>query len=177
MTPSSPNPYAPPKSAVADGLPGHCTRQGKFVIVPAGSDLPPRCIHCNAPAVLPVKKKKVYWHSPWIFLLLLLNVLLYLIVGLITRRSFQVSPGLCETHAAARRRRIGLWLGGGVLALGAGWLLLEYQQDLGSGLAFALALVLFIGAAVATRTVYPKEITKTHARLAGCKEPFLASLD
>ena len=52
------NLYAPPKAAITEVKAGQCTREGKSVLVQAGSDLPPRCIVCNAPAQQPVKAKK-----------------------------------------------------------------------------------------------------------------------
>lgn len=171
------NIYAPPKANVSRLGSGDCTRDGKSVIVPVGSDLPPRCIACNAPVTSPIKSKKVYWHSPWIYVLVPINMLLYLIVGLIARKSFEVSAGLCETHANIRKWRMLTLALTGTGAFIAAIVLLNHEQGEMAIILFLLALLIFVIAALSSRKVYAKKITKEYAKLAGCKEPFLASLD
>ena len=171
------NPFAPPKANLLDVREAKCTRDGKFVVVPVGNDLPARCIVCNEPASQPVKPRKVYWHNPWIYLLILVNLVVYLIVGVIARKKFEVSPGLCEAHESSRKGRTWALVGGGfgamVLSVVAG----AHDQSGMALLLIALALVLFVVAALVSRRVYAKKITKEYARLGGCKEPFLASLE
>ncbi len=75
------NIYAAPKAQVGDNNGSDCARLGDLVVVPIGSDLPPRCIVCNAPAKTPVKKSNLYWHTPWLYLLLLFNLIVYAIVA------------------------------------------------------------------------------------------------
>lgn len=170
------NRFAPPKAAVAEVKPTHCTRDGNTVIVPVGSDLPARCIVCNAPVVGPIKKKKVYWHTPWLYLLILVNVILYAVVGLFARKTFEVSAGLCEQHAGIRKRRIYGFLGAGAAALVAWGVLLQLDHP-AAVFAFVAGVLLMLPALFVARTVYAKKITKEYAQLSGCKEPFLASLD
>ena len=170
------NLYAPPKASVAEQRQSDCTRDGRWVVVGTGSDLPPRCILCNEPAQLPVKTIKIYWHNPWIYVLVLINILLYAIVGLIARRSASVSPGLCAAHSATRKRRIiasttlfGLFVVAGIALIANG--------EPGIGVtALTLSLITLVVMRILTRKVYAKQITKEYATLAGCKEPFLASL-
>jgi hypothetical protein len=171
------NPYAPPKAEVVEVRSTGCSRDGKLAVVPVGNDLPPRCIKCNAPVKAPIKEVKLYWHSPWLYLLVLINVLVYAVVGLVVRRTVKVSPGLCGAHAAQRRRRILLFL-----ALGAGscliWGSLLTTQDSGLSAAFFILAILFLFAgALASRKVHAKKITKEHASVGGCGEAFLASLE
>lgn len=170
----SENPFAPPKAVLVDHQTNHCRRDGKWVIVEAGSDLPPRCIICNAPAKGPIKRKKLYWHSPWLYLLILVNILIYIIAGLIARKTFQVSPGLCEVHAAQYRRRMFLLVGSGLTAMFAGFMLIGRDAAVAC---FMLAILLLIISAFAGRKVYARKITSDYIRLGGCKEPFLASLE
>jgi uncharacterized membrane protein YjdF len=171
------NLYAPPKASLVEVKGGNCTRDGKFVVVAAGSDLPPRCIICNAPVASPIKSKKLYWHSPWLYLLILINLFIYLIAGLIARKSFKVSAGLCEEHSAKRKRRILTLFGIGSGSLVVAAVLLSHEQAGAAIALFLAALVVFVCAAITGRKVYPRKITKEYARLAGCKEPFLASLE
>lgn len=172
ITPES-NPFAPPKAALND-IGGPCQRDGKWVLVPSGSDLPPRCIICNEPVEGLGKQKKLYWHSPWFYLLILVNPLIYVLIGLIVRRSIKVSPRLCRQHAARRRRLLLLFVGSGLALMFAGFA--QIGQDV-AALCFVLAIVLLIIAGFAGRTVYSRKITRDHARLGGCKEAFLASLE
>jgi hypothetical protein len=46
-----------------------------------------------------------------------------------------------------------------------------------AGLAILVTLLSVIPAVFVSRTVYAKKITKDFAKLGGCKEPFLASLE
>jgi hypothetical protein len=171
------NPYATPKAALLETKDETCTREGKWVVVKTGSDLPPRCIICNAAVTTPIKRKTVYWHSPWLYLLILLNILVYVIVGLIFRKTFKVSAGLCKLHAAKRKKRILTFSGIGVASFVVAVLLFSREIAGVAIVFFVLALILLLFAAIVARTVYPREITKEYARLGGCKEPFLASLE
>lgn len=171
------NLYAPPKANLIDVKTGECTRDGKLVVVAVGSDLPPRCIVCNAPLTSPIKSKKLYWHNPWIYLLFLINIFIYLVVAVIARKTVKVSAGLCEEHASRRKRRILSLLGGAAVSLVAAVMSLTHELDLAAFILFILAFIFLVSAGIAGRKLYPRKITKKYARLAGCKEPFLASLE
>jgi hypothetical protein len=171
------NPYAPPQAQVVAVHDTKCTRDGNAVVVQSGNDLPPRCIKCNAPVKGPIKEVKLYWHSPWLYLLVLINILVYLVVGLVVRRTVKVSPGLCEVHSAKRSGRILVFVGLGVGSCAAAIGLLTVGE---SGLAiafFVFAVLLLVIGMLVSRKVYAKKITKDYASLGGCKEPFLASLE
>ncbi|MGQ0836548.1 MAG: hypothetical protein ACT4O5_16805 [Gammaproteobacteria bacterium] len=111
------NPYAP--SAATLALPGDASvgthdganvwREGDVLILVPDSDLPDRCVKCNAPAETPIKERTVYWHHPAIYLVVVLNVILYVIVALIARRKATVGAGLCGPHK--KRRRVSILLG------------------------------------------------------------------
>lgn len=171
------NPYAAPSSRVDDVSGLACYRIGKSLFVPAGSDLPPRCIMCNAPAALPIKKRTMHWHTQWLYLLFLLNILIYVVVALIVRKRVEVSPGYCELHHASRKKRllIALVPGVGLMLAGVGISFLGEGQ-LGV-LLFILGLVLLIPAYFVNGHLRPTRIDGKGARFAGCKEPFLSSLE
>lgn len=171
------NPYAPPKATLIEPIGERCVRDGKWVVVQTGSDLPPRCIVCNATVTAPIKSKKLYWHSPWLYLLILINILVYVLVGLIVRKTFRVSAGLCKAHAAKRQRRMFTLAGIGAASLVVAVMLLGRDIAGAATALFVLAFIFLVLAAIAGRKVYPREITKEYARLGGCKEPFLASLE
>lgn len=171
------DPYRPPQAPVfampapvadEDG----CWRSGRDLYMRAGAVLPPRCITCNAPAIAPLKKRTVYWHSGWLYLLVLLSLPIYIIVALIVRKTRRIHPGFCASHTASRRRQA--WLGWGLLATS---LVLPFT---GSDSAVIFALLAFVGALVqAIRLGSPLRalhIDERRAQLRGCGEAFLASL-
>ncbi|HJU84120.1 MAG TPA: hypothetical protein VJ600_07900 [Holophagaceae bacterium] len=147
-----------------------------MLVLRQGGSLPPRCVKCNAPAELPIKARRVYWHHPALYILAVINVLLYALVGLIVRKQAMVPAGLCAEHR--KRRSMGLTVGwvGSLLGLVLGIALVRGDN---CGLAM-LAVLLFVGSIVAgmilSRVVYPDRIDKDFVRLKGCGESFLASL-
>ena len=65
--------------------------------------------------------------------------------------------------------------GGGSVALG---LFLLWLDQAGGALSFFLiSLVILVVGVFFARKVYAKRITKEYARVGGCKEPFLSSLE
>jgi len=115
------NYYAPP---VADttftpvvGTAIH--REGDSVVVPAaGAILPARCVRCNQPASQRLLRR-LYWHHPALYLLILIGVCFYVIPALIVRKKAVVEVGVCDQHH--KRRRLGIaigWLGFFVSLLG-----------------------------------------------------------
>ncbi len=174
------NPYAAPRADVNAGLlgnlPGAFRREGPYLVTGTEVTLPPRCVKCNAPVEGALKRKRYYWHHPAIFLVIVLNLLLYAVVAIIVRKSAIVTFGLCPAH---KRKRTGAILGGvlgifasiGIMTFGIG-----QQQPI-------LALVGLVGivasivvAAVMGRALLPTRIDKVSAQFKGCGEAFLASL-
>jgi hypothetical protein len=172
------NRYAPPKAALEDrsGNDTDMWREGKVLVLRKGCDFPNRCIKCNAPSVAPRRRYKLSWHTPWLYLLILLALLLYAIVALIVRKTAVVDIGLCERH----QKRV-LW--GRII--GWGGLALELALGIGSGvldkpelgvIALVLALPWIITTLVVNRLVLPDRIDDNLVRLKGCGEEFLRSL-
>jgi hypothetical protein len=94
------NRYAQPEAVLEDrtGNDAEMWREGKVLVMRKGGDLPHRCIECNEPSAAPLRRYKLSWHSPWLYLLLLLALLLYAIVAAIVRKTAVVHVGLCELH-------------------------------------------------------------------------------
>lgn len=172
------NPYAPPTADLATPGDGgtDAWRQGRKLILRHGGQLPHRCVKCNAPAVTPIKQRKVYWHHPAVYLAFLLNILIYIIVALIVRKSAKVAPGLCPAHQ--RRRTVGLLIGwiGVPLTLVAfiGGAAGDAPLVAVAGLVGLLAAI--IAALILARIVIPSRIDKEYATLKGCGDAFLDSL-
>ena len=48
------------------------------------------------------RKRKFYWHSPWMYLLILLHILVYLIAALAVRKTAVHNVGLCSARHQRR---------------------------------------------------------------------------
>jgi FtsH-binding integral membrane protein len=79
------------------------SRRAKDLFVPRSASLPPRCVKCGAAAATPWRKK-FYWHNQALFLLVLLNVIIYVIVAMIVRKQMELNVPLCDEHHANRKR-------------------------------------------------------------------------
>ena len=170
------DPYATPKSFAPARASDLCRREGKYVFIPLGSDLPCRCIVCNAEVAGPVKTRRVYWYSPWLYLLLFLNLLIFAIVALIARKSARVTPALCPEHKAARRSRIIMLLVSFLLLMVAGFVAAHAGHSTVAITAFVIGVLLLVPLSMVANTVRARRIDNLGTRLAGCKEAFLVSL-
>lgn len=170
------NPYAPPKASLDPQSPESLWRDGKVLVVRPDSPLPARCVKCNAPAHLPLKRRKMYWHPAWVYLLLFLSPLIYIIVALIVRKCATLSPGLCDAHRRRHWLGIALGWGGSLLALLLMFLGATYEY---CSMA-VIGMILFLGAIVAgiilARVLQPERIDKDYIRLRGCGQAFLDTL-
>lgn len=168
----SSNPYLPPKAALERRVAGEVWRDGKHVVVRAGAVLPPRCVKCNEPALQPMEPRKLSWHHPALFLLILVNILIYVVVALLARKRAEVTFGLCARHRL--RRRVFLAIGWGGFALGV---LLMFAGLQFAAIGILLVLASFLAGAIGARTAYAARISKTEVRLAGCGAPFVDSIE
>ena len=177
------NPYGVPAAKLefsgADAMSAKgCWRIGKDVLfVSRSGDLPDRCVKCNGPAQRPTKERKFYWHSSWLYLLILLHLFVYVIAAMIVRKKVILSPGLCVQHSQKRRNLLlGAWGG-----FGAG--LVTSFVAIGNGsivtavICFLVGLVGAIVAIMLARIVLPVGIDDHGARFKGCGPAFLESLE
>lgn len=171
------NPYAPSKAVLDSGhAEGSAWRKGKQVVVPVGRDLPCRCIKCNAPVAGVVKQRKVYWHHPGVYALILINIILYALVALVVRKTVKIRPALCALHA--RKRRNGILLCWAFLLSGIAGLVGSAMLE-GNMVLLTLAIILIIVAiiySVLLRLLVARKIDDQYAYLAGCSEAYLSSL-
>lgn len=153
-------------------------RDGRLLVVDRlESELPESCVGCDGPAEGEPLRRELFWHPPWVYLLLLAGVVGYVVGGLAVRRRVVVYVPLCRRHRRARRAVAGAALGclaAGVLSLflGAAW-------DV-SALAVAMLLLLAAAAVlgiVASRMfVVPARIEEDLAWLRGADPRFLSRL-
>lgn len=175
------NPYAPSRAslagaAVALAEAGASWRDGAVLVLSREASLPSRCVRCNEPSAEPTKSRKVYWHSPWLYLLILLNILIYALVAVIVRKKAVVAPGLCSAHK--KRRRIGIAIAWALLL--AGFALVIHGavngRAAGTFAGIVLILIALLVSVSAVRILRPNRIDAKYIRLKGCGSAFLDSM-
>ena len=87
-------------------------RRGDAVVLSIGGAFPARCVKCNGAAQGNLVKRSLYWHAPWLYVLLV-SPIIYIIVSLIMRKVAKVEVPLCDEDRARWRKWIGIsWLTG-----------------------------------------------------------------
>lgn len=152
-------------------------REGNLLVIPTGSSLPANCVKCGAPTADKLSRT-FRWHTPWLYLLIVVGVIFYLIVALVVQKKARVDVPLCSVHRAWRKHMN--WTGAilllGVLpvslvleALGVygGWIALTCV-----GMAFGgLAVLAIVGSSLAATY-----IDENVAKIRGASEEFLSTL-
>src|SRR5262249_31752161 len=87
----------------ASPLGGELWRYRRQLVLRPGTVVPDRCVKCNSPANGSRLRRRLYWHPPLVYLLILVNLLLYVIVALVIRKRAVIDIGICAVH---RQRRI-----------------------------------------------------------------------
>jgi hypothetical protein len=183
---ASVDPYAAPRSTRIVGGPafpgfgepqGGCWRSERLVVMERGAELPERCVRCNAPARERITKT-LYWHNPWLYLLLV-AWLLYLVTALLVRKRARIAVPLCPRHLKRRRTAIIVsWLA--VLAGFAAIVVAAAAASPDAAWVYQVAPVAVFGALVAAiyahRVLMPKRIDDRHVWLRGAAPEFLNSL-
>lgn len=147
-------------------------RDGKVLVVSKDATLPDRCVKCNAITTGRLTRK-LSWHHPAIFILLLVAWLIYLIVAMIVRKRATLELGLCEEHKTKRRTFIWITL---LLILGglAGFVVAIAADD---GIPALIGILLLLGGiifgAATTRVTYPSKIDDRFVWLKGVNADYL----
>ena len=175
------NPYAVYNThAPASVLqPGGIFQKGKLLIVHKQAVLPDRCVKSNEPTSDRLKRK-LTWHHPAIYLVILFNLLVYVIVAMIVRKTAAFDIPLATRYKAARVKwmiiawsmafvSIALFILGIAMAdrpgnpLLSGLCLLQFP--------FTLLMSLMIGI-FGCRVIYAKKIDDQYAWIGGTCEEF-----
>ncbi len=173
------NPYAPPlapiepRAEMNTATPG-LWRDGTMVVVERDAVFPARCVKCNAPVPASrMRERNFYWHTPALYLLVLLNLLIYAIVALAVRKRVAYRVGLCERHV---RRR------GFFIALAWSWvpaaLVLPFMTqdiDLFSMVLLGAIMTTLVGI-IECRVMLARGINERTVRFSGCGKAFVDSL-
>ena len=147
-------------------------RSKSVLVMTKQAPLPDRCVKCNAPTQQTLKRN-LRWHHPALYILILGGFLLYVILSLVLSKSATINVGLCETHAAARKRDILItWIL--VLLSFASF----YFAATGEAMSLLLVgLALFFGGViygiVRSRVVAPQKIDDHYVWLTGLSANYL----
>jgi hypothetical protein len=177
------NPYAAPVDDAAyfpdtfgqsgSGL----SRDGKVLVATKTAVFPDRCVKCNAPAEGYRLKRQLYWHHPAIWLLLLCNLLIFVVVALIVRKSAQYRIGVCPVHRG--RRRNAILIGWGGLLLGIALIVVAVMQQ--SEIPAIVGVVVLVAATIygvtVSQIISPKRIDNRYAWIRGAGPEFLDSIE
>lgn len=180
-------PYASPVTAyAADPNLQWAWQEGPLLVVRKGAWLPHHCVKCGAPAEGPPVKRTLYWHEPWVYLLILPGLLIYAIVAICLRKSGTVHLALCPAHRARRAWMLAaawlLGLGGPALMIFAAYSAPTGGRGSSSDptlLLLLLGLILLVAGLVVgalSPPVRPKRIDDYFMWLNGAGPAFLAHL-
>jgi hypothetical protein len=176
------NPYAPPEAdlwnvpGAEPGAEEGVWRAGDVLVLEKRALLPRRCVRCNRPAEV-VLRRKLTWHRRAVYLALLINIVVYAIFALLVRKKAEVEVPLCLEHDRARKT----WLGVGVIGLLIAGALCFYGLS-GPNLEVLWFVGLLVGIAAlfvlvrANQPVRPKKIDDQHVWLTHASPDFLATL-
>jgi hypothetical protein len=182
----SPNPYAagPIQEILLANSPEVSIFQHNGVLVMhKNAVLPERCIKCNEPTSYRLKRK-LTWHHPWIFALLLLNVIVYVIVANVLAKRATIHIPLTDRFRTRRLKCMGIaWF---LVLLSVLSIVLGIYSSSDRSLEWLMAIsfiscpiLLLAGILVGIigcRMVYPKKIDDHYIWLKGVCKDYLASL-
>jgi len=149
-------------------------RNGRHLVAAKGARLPDRCLKCNAPSTHSFRKL-LRWHSSWVYILVLVNLLIFVIVALCVQKKAEFEFKLCDRHWAVRRRDrtitvltlifgVTFFIGGIIAVDNSPWVLIV-----------GVGMLLFAGlyGIIRAPTVTPVKITEAHAFIKGAGEEYL----
>ncbi len=155
-------------------------REGNVLVMRKECTLPDDCIKCGQPSVVRITRT-LSWHTPALYLLIFVGILIYALVALIVRNTAKVALPLCATCEATRKKHNliawGLFALGAAL-IGCGTAFVDAKVDTAVGFFITGGLIIFgdLFFIALTPLVSPKHVSKTHAWIKKVKEPFLAKL-
>jgi hypothetical protein len=178
------NPYAAPlgESVLNPEIiqsSGGIWRDGNQLVMYKGATLPDLCVHCNSPAGGRRLVRKLYWHSQWIYLLILVSLWIYIIVALIVRQKAVVAIGMCDRHYRRRLKSILAWWLITLACVALFWFGVTSKSPDVAPWAIAASVIVFLGnlffAVAITRPVAPAKIDDQYVWLKKIHPDYLAA--
>ncbi len=158
-------------------------RDGRQLVMRQGSSLPYRCIKTNEPAD-DLLHRKLYWHHPALYVVVLFSPLIYVILAFVLRKKAEVEIPVCQRIRQRRGLAIILaWVFGlGSIGLLIGGLILSDPQfvgDAGVVIAFGGLAAGLIGVVVALQfagLLAASKITDKYVWIKGAHAEYLDQL-
>jgi hypothetical protein len=171
--------YATPQAlAQQAGMP--LWRERNLLVTVDQAKFPHACVRCGQPGSGRPYRRVYYWHSPWVYLILLASPLVYIIVAMCIRGKATVDLSLCAGHRSARGRNIAIsWL---VFLSSFVWWYLAATvrgRDLPPLLVIGGFLTFFggmIAILLSARILAPKKVDRGYVWLSGAGGGFLNGL-
>jgi hypothetical protein len=158
-------------------------RQGSKIIIPVpvrgeAAILPPPCVKCGSPADGKPVKKTFFWHSPMLYLIILLSPLIYVIVALIVRKGMRVRVPFCMQHAQRRSTLVMLAWVLPVIGIADAIILPRFGVDVGIVVLITLALIVagVVMWAVVSNPIRPSFIDQFRGDFTGFSQAYLQSI-
>jgi hypothetical protein len=181
------NPFQSPQSdaeLITAGFMGEADsgglwRDGNQLVIRKRTVLPSICVKSNQPGTRRLRRN-LAWHSPALYLLIFIGILIYVIVAVIVTKKATIDIALTpEWWARRRKAMLVAWCL--VLAGIAGVfspIMLDLNSDASTLVAVLAAIVVFIigclWGTIGARMVVATKITNTHAWIKGVHPDFLA---
>ena len=153
---------------------GGVWRDDKTLVMTRDAQLPDQCIKCNAPAHGYKLKRKLSWHHPALYVVILVAWIVYLVLAIALRKQATVFFGLCPEHI--KRRKTFLLIGWMMFAIGLIVPVLAFSNE-APGIALLGFLLLFTSIfwlVFANRVVTVKKIDDRYVYLTGIDANYLA---
>jgi hypothetical protein len=161
----------PPPPAI-----GGIWRDKSTLIMTRDASLPDRCVKCNAPANGLRLKRRLAWHSPVLYLLILFATLIHVILAAMLSKRATVYLGLCGEHFQRQRQQKAV----GLLLLAAGIITaiaaIAYDYPWFALLGFSTFLFAAFWLTFVSRVVAVKKIDDQLVWLNGINSDYLAQL-
>lgn len=147
-------------------------RRKSVLVMAKKALLPQRCVKCNAHAQHKLKRH-LRWHHPALYLVIFAGPLLYLILSLVLSKSATIHVGLCETHAATRKRDMLITCVLVLLSFGCFFLAAAAEEMTIVFVGIFVLLGAIIYGIVRARVVSPQRIDDHYVWVAGIDDNYL----
>jgi hypothetical protein len=155
-------------------------RSGNMLVMHKQSPLPFRCVKSNEPAS-DYLRRRLSWHHPLLYLVILANLLIFVIVALVVSKKADIKIGLSEAWFA--RRRQAMIVGWSCFLAGCGMFFASFLLDIsddvrGAALITSIVLAMFgiFWGLLKSRMIVAKKIDDHFVWLKGIHPDFLATL-
>jgi hypothetical protein len=151
-------------------------RSGASLVTLSGAALPVRCVKCAGPVTGRHIPRNLYWHQPWVYVLIFVSLPVYIIVSLIVRKKAKLAIPICEEHRT--KRYVAILVGWLLAVLGLVGFVAAIVRENGVWLCVGLALVLasLILALSKGTLVTAKKIDGEYVWVSGFSKEYLESL-